>query len=626
MTRKDFLDPSRLGGDPFWAFARSMMRYRWQLVATVVMVLISAVTLGAGIAGVKPILDAILGQRKDLPTLAHEFNAAVAAKAPALQVLAIPQGWIDHMPANDPFAGLVWIMGGLIVLTVVGALATFAHSYLSLTIVNATVTAVRRRAYRAVLRAPLREVVQRGPTDAISRIVNDSSRLTDGLNVLLSKTLLQAAKGVAGLGAALWFSWKVTLVALLVAPLLYTVIRKLGKRIRRASGAAMESQADLFRVATESLQGLRVVKAHDAEHYEAGRFHQINKNVLRELNRVRTARAIASPLTETLALIALASMTLIAGRAILAGHVAATDFLLAVISLAVAGAAAKPLTALVHDIQTSTPAADRLRELICLPPEPGHAKGLAALARHARSIEFRAITLTYPGRDAPALRDVSVTVPCGKRVAFVGPNGCGKTTLLSLVNRMFDPDSGAVLIDGVDIKNASVRSLRRQIGVVTQETVMFQGTIRENISYGSWVDDDLVMAAARRARAHEFISRLPRGYDTDVAQQGLSLSGGQRQRIAIARALLKDPAILILDEATSMIDAESEAAIAGAITDFSHGRTCLIVAHRLSTVVNCDTIHVMDAGRVVDSGTHEELLTRCQLYQQLARHQLGGVA
>lgn len=626
MTRKDFLHPTRLGGDPFWAFARAMLRYRGQLILTVVMVLISAVSLGVGIAGVKPVLDAILGERKDLPTLAADFNTLLASKAPALSFLSLPQAWIDRMPANDPFQALVWIMGALIVLTIIGAIATFAHSYLSLTIVNATVTAVRRRAYRSVLRAPLREVVQRGPSDAISRIVNDSSRLTDGLNVLLSKTLLQAAKGLAALGAALWFSWKVTLVALLVAPVLYTVIRKLGKRIRRASGAALENQSDLFRVATEALQGLRVVKAHDAEHYEAGRFHQINKSVQRELNRVRTARAIATPLTETLSLIALVAMTLIAGRAILAGHVAATDFLLAVISLAVAGAAAKPLTALVHDIQTSTPAAERLRELICLPPEPGHVKGLAALPTHTRSVEFRNITLTYPGRDTPALNNVSLIVPNGKRVAFVGPNGCGKTTLLSLVNRMFDPDSGSVLIDGVDLRNASVRSLRRQVGVVTQETVLFQGTISQNIAYGSWTSEERIITAAKRARAHEFISRLPRGYETDVAQQGLSLSGGQRQRIAIARALLKDPAILILDEATSMIDAESEAAIAAAITDFSVGRTCLIVAHRLSTVVNCDTIHVMDAGRVVDSGTHDELLRRCPLYQQLARHQLGGVA
>jgi ABC-type multidrug transport system fused ATPase/permease subunit len=626
MTRRDFLDPARLGGDPFWAFARVMLRYRGQLVLTVVMVLVSAVALGVGIAGVKPVLDAILGERKDLPTLAGEFNGLLAAKAPALGFLAVPEAWIARMPAGDPFAALAWIMGLLIVLAVVGACATFLHSYLSLTIVNATVTAVRRRAYRAVLRAPLRTVVQNGPTDAISRIVNDSGRLTDGLNVLLSKTLLQGAKGLAALGAAVWFSWRVTLVAVVVAPAMYTIIRKLGKRVRRASGAALENQADLYRVATESLQGLRVVKAHDAEHYEAGRFHQINKKVQRELNRVRTARAVASPLTDTLSLAALAAMTLIAGRAILSGHVSATNFILAVVSLAVAGAAAKPLTALVHDIQTSTPAAARLRELICTAPEPGHTRGLAALPRHARSVEFRDVVLTYPGRDVPALQGVDVTVPCGARVAFVGPNGCGKTTLLSLVNRMFDPDSGSVLIDGVDIRERSVRSLRRQVGVVTQETVVFQGTIRENIAYGSWAGDDRVVAAAKRARAHEFISRLPQGYETDVAQQGLSLSGGQRQRIAIARALLKDPAILVLDEATSMIDAESEAAIAAAVADFSVGRTCLIVAHRLSTVVGCDCIHVMDAGRIVDSGTHEELLKRSGLYQQLARHQLGGVA
>ena len=625
MRRRDFLHPSRLTGDPFWAFARAMLRYRAQIALTVVMVLISAVTLGAGMLGVKPILDNFLKERKDLADVSRDFNAALANNYTALSFLSIPDSWIASMP-QGPYAAMVWIMGLLVALTIIGALATFAHSYLSLTVVNSTVTAIRRRAFHTVLRAPLRTVIERGPTDAISRIINDSSKLTDGLNVLLSKTLLQASKGLAGFLAALWFSWQVTIVAVLVAPVLYTIIRKLGKRIRRASGAALENQSELFGVATESLQGLRVVKAHDAEHYEAGRFHQINKRVLKELNRVRTARAIATPLTETLGLIALCAITLVAGRAILSGNVSPANFLLAVVSLAITGAALKPLTALVHDIQTSTPAAERLRELICLPPEPGHAPGLPRLARHERSIELRDVTLTYPGRTAPALRNISCTIPNGSRVAFVGPNGSGKTTLLSLINRVIEPDSGQVLIDGVDIATVGVRSLRRQVGVVTQETVLFRGTIRDNIAYGSWASDDLIFAAAKKARAHEFITRLPMGYETHVAEQGLSLSGGQRQRIAIARALLRDPTILILDEATSMVDAESEAAIAGAIADFSVGRTCLIVAHRMSTVVHCDAIYVLDQGGIIDHGTHADLLARCAVYQQLARHHFGNTA
>jgi ABC-type multidrug transport system fused ATPase/permease subunit len=624
MQRRDFLHPSRLTGDPFWAFARAMLRYRVQVAWCVVLVLFSAVALGIGMAGVKPILDAVLGEGKDLPALAASFNTTIDAKAPPLSFLRIPDGWIARLPAGDPFVALVWIMVALVVLSILGATATFLHSYLSLTVVNSTVSAVRRRAFRAIIHAPLREVLERGAADPVSRIVNDSGRLADGLNVLLSKTLLQGAKGIAGLGTALWFSWKVTLAAMIAAPLLYTVIRKLGKRIRRASGAAMESQGELTRVATESLQGLRVVKVHDAEGFETGRFHSINKRVLRELNKVRTARALASPLTETLTLVALGLMTLLAGRAILHGHLDPSNFILAIVALAVAGASLKPLTALAHDIQTSTPAAQRLRELISLAHEPGHDSSLPRLDRHCASIEFRGVTFTYPGRETPALREVSLTIPCGQRVAFVGSNGCGKTTLLSLLTRLFDPGAGSVRIDATDISRVGVRSLRRQVGVVTQETVLFRGTIRENITYGSWSDDASIVNAAKRARAHDFITRLPNGYDTDVSEQGLSLSGGQRQRIAIARAILRDPSILILDEATSMIDAESEAQIASALLEFSRGRTCLIVAHRLSTVINCDRIVVMDAGTILDQGTHDELLRRCGLYQQLIRHQFPG--
>lgn len=208
-------------------------------------------------------------------------------------------------------------------------------------------------------------------------------------------------------------------------------------------------------------------------------------------------------------------------------------------------------------------------------------------------------------------------------MAIVGPNGSGKTTLLALIARLFDPDRGRVLVDGRDLRDHSVRSLRRQIGMVTQETVLFSGTVRANIAYGSGrIADGLILDAAARARALDFIRDLPKGLDSPIAEQGLSLSGGQRQRLAIARAILRDPAILLLDEATSMIDADSEAKITAALAEFMRGRTTLVVAHRLSTVMNADSIVVLDRGRVIDQGSHEELLQRCRTYQLIARNQL----
>ncbi len=515
-------------------------------------------------------------------------------------------------------------MGGLALLTVFGATANFLHAHASQTIVNRTVTAIRRHAFHAALRSPLRFMVARGASDTISRIVNDTAQLANGFSVLVSKAVLQVFKGVAGLAAACYFDWKVTLAALTAVPLLYLVIRKIGKRIKKASGAAIRSQAGLLSAAQESLQSHRVVKVHTAELYEAGRFHRVNKEMLRELNRVRTFRALASPVTEMLSIFLLCGLVLVAGRAIIKGSVRPDEFILALSALAVAGASLKPLTGIINDVQAAAPAAGRLTELLAAPVEPGHGHRLKKLPRHARDIEFRAVTFTYPNAETPSLRDLSLHVPFARRIAIVGPNGSGKTTLLSLVPRLFDPDSGSVLIDGEDVRSISVRSLREQIAYVTQEVVLFRGTIASNIAYGMpGAPREAIIEAARRARAEEFILKLPAGYENPVMEGGLTLSGGQRQRIAIARAILRDPSILILDEATSMVDAESERHISAAVTEFCRGRTCLIVAHRMATVLSADEIVVMDDGRIIDRGAHADLLQRCEVYRTLASSQLG---
>ena len=606
----------------FWYFARQMFRFWPLLLGALVMVLVSSVTLGVGLLGAKPVLSTILGKGSGLPEFALELNEKLRGSLPPFNRIQIPQPWISAL-SGGAFVALEWILGTLAALTVIGSAANFLHAYLSLTVVNNTVTLLRRRAFQRIVRAPLRTVVRAGPSDIISRLVNDSAQVATGLNMLVSKAVLQLFKGLAGVIAAFWLDARITAGTLLVVPLLFVVIRKLGKKIKKASGRALESQSGLYAAAAESMQALRVVKVHTTELYEGGRFHRINKQMLRQLNRVRTARALASPLTEMLTIFLLCGIVLGVGNAIIRGQVSADSFIGVIGSLAVAGASLKPLTGIINDIQTTAPAALRLRELLDTPIEPGHERGLMRLARHQQTIEFRDVGLTYSGAGAPALQSVSLTVRHGERVAFVGPNGSGKTTLLSLVPRLFDPDTGGVLIDGQDIRHVSVRSLRAQIGVVTQETVLFRATVAENIAYGNpGATRPRIEEAAARARALEFVTRLPQGFDTSVAEQGQSLSGGQRQRLAIARAMMRDPAILILDEATSMIDAESESQIGAALAEFCKGRTCLIVAHRLSTVQNCDRIVVLDAGQVVDIGTHARLLDRCVVYQQLARHQL----
>ncbi len=595
-----------------------MLRYRLTLCGAFAAALLSAAGLGTGLLGVYPILESILGQGRELPQLAADLNQHLPAWA------RLPAHWIAALPSGR-FTAVAWVMGLLGVVTVLGGTANFLHQYLSLTVVQRTVANVRREAFHRVLRLPLRRVVAEGASDTVSRIVNDTTQLESGLTALLSRAVAQVTKGSAALLMAFIFHPVLAFVSCLVGPLLYVIIRKLGKRIRRASRSALASQAGLYGAATQALQGLRVVKVHTTERLEAGRFHRINKEVMRQMLRARTARALSSPLVEVVAIVILGVLTLVAARLILLGVLEKESFMMTLACLCVAGASLKPLSGIVNDIQASGAAAGRLKELMGFEPEPGHDRTLPALPPHKDSIEFRGVTLSYPRAERAALGGVDLVVRHGERVAVVGPNGSGKTTLLSLVPRLFDPDRGQVLIDGRDIRQFSVRSLRRQIGVVTQETVVFRGTIRENIAYGA--DDATaarVEAAARRARAHDFIAALPRGYDAVVGEQGLTLSGGQRQRLAIARAILREPSILILDEATSMIDADSEARIAEAIADFAVGRTCLIVAHRLSTVLGADRIVVMDQGRVTDEGAHAELLTRCPVYRLIAERQLVG--
>ena len=604
--------------EDFWTLARRMLHYRGLLGASIVMAILSAAGLGAGLVGIAPVLDNILGAGRGLPELARDLNATAVVDG------RIPQGWIDALPPGE-FTAVVWILVGLGVLTLFGAGANFLHAYFSMTVVQRTIADLRRALFSRVVHLPLRTITARGSSDAISRIVNDPQQLGSGLTALLGKTVAQVSKGVAALAAALVINWRLTLVALIVAPVLYTVIRKLGKRIRRASRAALRSQADLYGAASEAIQGLRVVKVHTSERYECGRFHKINKQVLKQLLRVRYARALASPVVEVLSIFVLGALSLIAIKAIDDGQLDKTSFILAIGALGVAGASLKPLTGLVNDIQQSSAAAGRIRELLAMEPEQEDGASLPRLARHEKSIRFEGVSLTYPGADRAAIETVTLEIPHGQTVAFVGPNGSGKTTLLSLVPRLYDPDAGRVLIDSIDLAGVNLRSLRQQIGVVTQETVLFRQSVRDNIAYGAGgVNEEAILDAARQAHAHEFIESLPDGYDTVLGDQGSTLSGGQRQRLAIARAILRDPAILILDEATSMIDAESESKIAAAIAGFSAGRTCLIVAHRLSTVVAADRIVVMNDGRIEDVGPHAELLERCNLYQQLARHQLGG--
>ncbi|MFM7050623.1 MAG: ABC transporter ATP-binding protein, partial [Planctomycetota bacterium] len=537
---------------------------------------------------------------------------------------AVPQALIDILP-SDRFAGVAWVLAALCALSVVGAVTNFLQLYCSLTLATATVAEIRLEAFRHALRLPFSTVLRRGPTEIVSRIVRDTAELERGMTALTSKALAQCAKGVAAFVAAVWVDWRITIAAVVMAPALALVLRKFGKRIRKGSRNTLAAFEELLRVSNESMQGLRGVKTSMGEGTARRRFGRANRSVVREDRRVRMARAISSPLVELLAIVAIACMALVAAHEIIEGRMQFDRFLLALGALGLAGNNLRPMAGLLNDVQAADAPAERLGEILSIPGEGLRERDLPQMPRHARSIEFRGVRFRYEGAEREALRGVDLAIAHGEFVAIVGPNGCGKTTLASLLPRIFDPVEGAVLVDGTDVRAANLRSLRAQIGVVPQEPLLVRGTIRENLLIGGVARDAAALERALDlAHASGFVAQLPQGLESRLGEGGSGLSGGQRQRLAIARALVCDPAILVLDEATSQIDAESEAQIASAIDGFRKGRTLIAIAHRLSTVRSADRIVVMEDGQVRDSGTHAALMERCELYRRLVNTQLVG--
>ena len=615
----------------FWRLAKLMLDFKGRIALALLCAVLSGGSLAVGLLTSSPIVDGLFKAQRGLRELAQDRNASNPAG------WQIPQWVVDALPA-DAWASVVTLVVLIALLAVLAGAFQFTHAFLSLTVVHRTVMRIRRQTFRSLLFMPLL-AAQRGPgdgqaddptagvsgTDAVSRLIADADQLAYGFEALLSKAVTQVTKGLGALVFAFIIDWKLSLLALVVAPAVWGVIRYFGRRIKRASKAAMTHRAQLLSIATEAAQALRVVKAYTAERREAHRFSVANRRVYHQMLKARTARALSKPFVEVLTVFILVVLVLVAFWAITNGQLEVPDFVKVLAGLALGGAALKPLTGLLNDMQTSAGAAERLEELLHAAPEPGHESGLERLPRHASTIELKDVVVRYPGASTPAVNGVSLTIKHGERVAIVGSNGSGKTTLLGLLYRLYDPEQGAVFVDGQDLRRVSVRSLRKQVGVVSQETVLFEGSVRDNVAYGKPTATDAeVSAAMDRARATEFVEQMPGGVKASIAERGTSLSGGQRQRLAIARAILRDPAILSLDEATSMIDAGSEARINEAMDEFSQGRTTVVVAHRLSTVRRADRIVVLEAGRVVDIGTHEALLARCSLYQDLARTQLLG--
>ncbi len=610
----------------FWQFARYMLRYKPMLGVGMLGAILDAVCRAGGFGAVLAVIDQLFEKDQTLHMVAAEW----LKKEDVKQVIGDQLALADHLP-QSAFGGLMVIFACIMVLMVLGSCARFTHQYCAVTVSFRSVMNVRRMIFQRLVHVPWLTASESGTADKMSRVVRDSAQLAAGFNALTSRALRDLLQGCAMLLVAVFMNWQLTLIFLIGFPIIGFLLYRFGRTIRKASRRALKQMGNMLAALQEALQALTVVKVHQAEGYERRRFNRINRRVYQLEMKARVARALSSPTVESIALTGFMGVTLVAAYyTFVLGKAEPKEILFVLLPLGAAGAAFRPLANLNSDLQTAAAAAERLDEVLHLEVEPNTRRhpsraSVPALARHAHSVQFEQVSFRYPSGDRDALHGIDLTVPHGSVCAVVGGNGSGKSTLLYMLPRLINPSKGSVLIDGHNIADCSLRSVRGQMAMVTQQTVLFDGTIADNITYGSRsVSREKMIAAAKRSYAHDFISDLPDGYDAQLGEWGGRLSGGQRQRIAIARAILRDPAILILDEATSQIDSESEARIAEALKDLETGRTTFVIAHRLSTVTDADIIVVMEEGRIAATGQHTELLQHSDTYRVLCQTQLGG--
>ena len=524
---------------------------------------------------------------------------------------------------------LSMVMAGL----AIKGLFLFMQEVLVAEVMQLTLFRIRNFFYRKTMALDLSSFGDQGSSELISRFTNDMDSVGQGLNTLLSKVIREPLRIISCLGFAMWLNWRLTFLALVLVPVSVLTAKRAGQIMKRAVRRSLESMSNIYKILQETFQGIVVVKAYTMERRERRRFFVETKSLYRKSVKVAMIDALSDPVLEMLAM-STVSIALLAGSYLVLNGTVFLD--LGIMKLQLAG---KPMAiedllylyamlagisdpvrklANVHSkIQRAAAAADRICALMDRRPEVADKPKPSRLQRHKSAIEFDQVVFGYNGRE-PVIRGVNLTVCHGETVALVGPNGCGKSTLMNLLPRFWDVHSGAIRVDGHDLRDVSLRSLRSQIAMVIQETILFEDTIANNLAYGNRHSTRAeIVAAAKRAYAHQFITNLPNGYETMIGERGLGLSGGQRQRIALARAMLRDPAILILDEATSAVDIQDEVLIRKAIEEFARGRTTFLITHSLGTLQCADRIILMNDGRVEASGTESELRRNSSLYQRL---------
>ena len=524
---------------------------------------------------------------------------------------------IDKVFSNKDMVMLNIITVGILITFFLRGIFFYSQTYLMSYIGQRVIIDIREAVYRQLQRLSLSYFDKRQTGTIMSTVTNDVAALQSALVDSLVEMVTEAMILVGSLASMFFLHWKLTILTLLTMPLVLQAINIFGRKLRNAGRILQERTADITAVLQETIAGIRVVRSFAREEYEIDRFGQQNYKNFRAQMKTSQLMAALTPVIEVLAAIGVVFIIWYGGMEVIDGTItsgALIAFLIYVVNLA---NPVKRLSRVYGNIQRALAAADRVFEVIDTEPDIQEMPDAIELPVVQGYVTFEQVTFAYtPGQ--PALQNLTLTVKPGEMVAIVGPSGAGKTTIANLLPRFYETSEGRILIDGHDIRTVTLKSLREQIGIVPQETILFNGTIYENILYGRLnATEEDVMAAAKAANAHEFIVKLTGQYQEQIGERGAKLSGGQRQRIAIARAILKNPRILILDEATSALDTESEKLVQQALDKLMVGRTSFVIAHRLSTVQRADTIVVLDKGRIIEQGTHGELLAKGGLYHKL---------
>ncbi|MGA2966562.1 MAG: ABC transporter ATP-binding protein [Terriglobales bacterium] len=596
---------------PLTRLLRYVLPYWWQfLLAVGLMALVGLLDAGRVLL-IGPIFDSVLkpdSQEKALPL----FKVPGTERFLNLQQL-VPSHF--HNP---------WTMVAfaLVTATVLKGLFDYAGTFLVNYAGFGMITDLRDRLYNAILRSSAAFFTKHTTGTLLSTIINDVEKVQYAMSSVLSEFLQQFFTFVFMAWVVVLLGGKLAWVLLLFVPAIVYSSRKIGRKVRTTTRGGQDKLAEIQNILHETITGNRIVKAFGMENWEIERFRAAARRLFRANLRLVAAFAISSPLMDILGSIAIAFLLLL-GRDQINKHVfKAGTFLAFIVAVFKLYDPVRKFSIFNNNFQQAVGASSEIFRFMDMEDEVREKRGAKRMGKFARAIRFADVSFSYSNEsagDSPlVLHDINLDVKAGEVLAVVGSSGAGKSTLVHLIPRFFDASGGRILIDDNDVRDVTLESLRSQIGIVTQDTVLFNDTVRNNIAYGQpHVPQKRVEEAARAARAHEFISALPEGYDTMIGERGVRLSGGERQRIAIARAILKNAPILILDEATSALDSESESLVQAALQNLMSGRTVFVIAHRLSTVRRADRIVVLDNGTIGDIGAHEELMQRLGTYRRL---------